>query len=62
MINLNSKKNVGLHGLYTHIDALYGGHHSICGGGGLEVFLINNFGRTLREINDLLQELFYINM
>ena len=31
------------------------------GGGGGGVFLINNFGRTLREINNSLQELFYIN-
>ena len=33
------------------------------GGGGASVFFeINNFRRTLREINNLLQELFYINM
>ena len=32
------------------------------GGGGWSFFEINNFGRTLREINNLLQELFYINM
>ena len=37
-----------------------GVHHSISKGGGIEFFfLINNFGRTLREINNLLQELFY---
>ena len=41
---------------------LGGGPFNFQGGGGLEFFLINNFGRTLREINDLLQELFYINM
>ena len=33
------------------------------GGGGLEFFFeINNFWRTLREINNLLQELFFINI
>ena len=32
------------------------------GGGGLSFFEINNFGRTLRVINNLLQELFYIIM
>ena len=32
------------------------------GGGGKSIFEINNFGRTLREINNLLQELFHINM
>ena len=35
-----------------------GGHHSISRGGvGWRFFEINNFGRTLREINNLLQEL-----
>ena len=48
--------------LFAEMCAL-GGHHSISRGGGLEGFFeINNFGRTLREINNLLQELFYINM
>ena len=32
------------------------------GRGGWSFLKINNFGRTLREINNLLQELFYINM
>ena len=32
------------------------------GGGGRSIFEINNFGGTLREINNLLQELFHINM
>ena len=32
------------------------------GRGGRSIFDINNFGRTLREINNLLQELFHINM
>ena len=32
------------------------------GGGGRSIFEINNFGRTLREINNLLQEMFHINM
>ena len=31
-------------------------------GGCWNFFEINNFGRTLREINNLLQELLYINM
>ena len=32
-------------------------------GGGAGVFFeINNFGEALREINNLLRELFYINM
>ena len=31
------------------------------GGGAGGFFQINNFGRTSREINNLLQELFYIN-
>ena len=44
----------------NHLAAL-GGHHLISKGEGAE-FFINNFGRTLREINNLLQELLYINM
>ena len=32
------------------------------GGAVRSIFEINNFGRTLREINNLLQELFQINM
>ena len=35
---------------------------SQAGGGGRRIFEINNFARTLREINNLLQELFHINM
>ena len=31
-------------------------------GGGGYIFKINNFGGTLREINNLLQELLYIKM
>ena len=48
---------------YLHGLMFLGGHHSISrGGGGWSFFEINNFGQTLREINNLLQELFYINM
>ena len=32
------------------------------GGGGRSIFEINYFGRSLREINNLLQKLFHINM
>ena len=33
------------------------------GGGGSGVFFeINNFGQTLHEINNLFQEMFYMNM
>ena len=32
------------------------------GGGGRSIFKINHFGRSLREMNYLLQELFHINM
>ena len=45
-------------------DDVLGGHHSISrgGGGGWNIFEINNLWSTRHEINNLLQELFCINM
>ena len=39
-----------------------GGPINLQGGGGGLFFKLNNFGRARCEINNLLQELFYINV